>query len=97
PLTADLAPPGLRGRYLAMIGFSCWIGLAVAPSLGGRLLSEWRAGAFVLFAVIAAAAAISALLLERRLPDAARLTPRPMASQKARSAGKRGEQESAAR
>jgi MFS family permease len=97
PLTADLAPPGLRGRYLAMIGFSFWIGLAVAPSLGGRLLSQWRAGAFVLFAVIAAAAAISALLLERRLPDSARLTPRPMASQKARSAGKRGEQESAAR
>jgi hypothetical protein len=24
-LTADLAPAGLRGRYMAMIGFSWWI------------------------------------------------------------------------
>jgi len=86
PLTADLAPPALRGRYLAMIGFSFWIGLAVAPSLGGRLLGEWRGGAFVLFAGVAAAAAISALLLERRLPVSARLTPRPADARE--SAGK---------
>jgi MFS family permease len=77
PLTADLAPAGLRGRYMAVIGFSWWIGLAIAPSLGGRLLSEWRAGVFALFAAVAAAAAISSLLLERRLPLQARLTPRP--------------------
>jgi MFS family permease len=81
PLAADLAPPALRGRYLAMIGFSFWIGLAIAPSLGGRLLGEWQAGAFVLFAAVAAAAAISALLLERRLPESARLTPRPRAAE----------------
>lgn len=77
PLAADLAPGGLRGRYLAMIGFSWWIGLAIAPSLGGRLLAEWRAGAFVFFGGIAAAAAVSALRLERRIPESARLTPRP--------------------
>jgi MFS family permease len=77
PLAADLAPAGLRGRYLAVIGFSFWIGLAVAPSLGGRLLGAWRAGAFVFFCAVAAAAAVSALRLERRLPTAVRRTPRP--------------------
>src|SRR5207245_7226430 len=77
PLAADLAPAGLRGRYLALIGFSWWIGLAIAPSAGGRLLGDWRAGTFVLFAGVAAAAAASAMLLERRLPEYARRTPHP--------------------
>jgi hypothetical protein len=34
PLAADLAPEGLRGRYMALVGFSWWIGLAIAPTLG---------------------------------------------------------------
>src|SRR6266704_2575845 len=34
PLVADLAPAGLRGRYMASMGFSWWIGLAIAPTLG---------------------------------------------------------------
>src|SRR5262249_10347883 len=39
PLAADLAPEGLRGRYMALMGFSWWIGLAIAPTLGAQLLS----------------------------------------------------------
>jgi hypothetical protein len=39
PLIADLAPPALRGRYMAAAGLSWWLGLAVAPMLGGPLLA----------------------------------------------------------
>lgn len=77
PLVADLAPAALRGRYMASIGFSWWIGLAIAPSLGAQLLSHSPTAAFPVFAAVAVMAGISALTLERRLPDAARLTPVP--------------------
>ena len=77
PLVADLAPDGLRGRYMAAIGFSWWIGLALAPTLGGQLLGAWPAAAFLAAAAAAIAAGVSLLRLERRLPPAARLTPRP--------------------
>jgi MFS family permease len=78
PLTADLAPPGLRGRYLAAMGFSWWIGLAIAPTLGAQLLARSPDAAFGAGAAVAAAAAVSALALGRRLPAAAALTPRPL-------------------
>jgi hypothetical protein len=39
PLVADLAPPALRGRYMATTGLSWWLGLAIAPTLGTQLLS----------------------------------------------------------
>jgi MFS family permease len=78
PLAAELAPPGLRGRYLASMGFSWWIGLAIAPTLGAQLLSLSPAATFLAAGAVAAAAACSALTLERRLPDAARLTPHPL-------------------
>ncbi len=77
PLAAELAPAGLRGRYLASMGFSWWIGLAVAPTLGATLLSRSPVAAFLTAAAIAAAAAVSALALEHRLPAASRFTPRP--------------------
>jgi len=77
PLVADLAPAGLRGRYMASIGFSWWIGLALAPMLGTQLLSASPDAAFGVAAGAAAAAAVSMLRLERALPEASRLTPRP--------------------
>jgi len=77
PLVAELAPPGLRGRYMASMGFAWWIGLAIAPTLGTQLLSRSPTAAFVAAAVVATAAAASALTLGRRLPEASRLTPRP--------------------
>ena len=75
PLIADLAPPGLRGRYMASMGFCWWIGLAIAPTLGAQLLSRSPTAAFLVAAALAGAAAASSLTLERRLPDAARVTP----------------------
>jgi len=83
PLVADLAPASLRGRYMASMGFSWWIGLAIGPTLGTQLLSVAPAMTFVVAAGVAAAAAASALALESRLPAAARLTPRPGGSARA--------------
>lgn len=77
PLVADLAPTGLRGRYMASMGLSWWIGLAIAPAFGAQLLEVSPAVAFLTAAGIAVAAGASALRLERRLPGAVRLTPRP--------------------
>ncbi len=77
PLVADLAPAGLRGRYMASMGLSWWIGLAIAPAVGAQLLSVSPTAAFLTAAVVALAAGVSALTLERGLPDASRLTPRP--------------------
>jgi MFS family permease len=80
PLVADLAAPALRGRYMATVGLSWWIGLALAPTVGGRVLSASPSAAFVAAAALALGAAASTLSLERRLPARARLTPRPSAA-----------------
>ncbi len=77
PLVAELAPTSLRGRYMASMGLSWWVGLALAPTLGTQLLSLSPTAVFLAAAAVAIAAAVSALTLERRLPDASRLTPRP--------------------
>jgi MFS family permease len=75
PLVADLAPASLRGRYMASMGFSWWIGLAIAPTLGAQLLNRSPTATFLAAAAVATAAATSSLTLDRRLPDASRLTP----------------------
>jgi MFS family permease len=77
PLVADLAPAALRGRYMATIGLSGWLGLALAPTLGAQLLSASPPAAMVASAGVALAAGLSALALERDLPADIRLTPRP--------------------
>ncbi|MCI0577641.1 MAG: MFS transporter [Chloroflexi bacterium] len=77
PLVADLAPANLRGRYMASIGLSWWVGLALAPTLGTQVLSLSPAAVFLAAAAVAMAAAASALALEGRLPEASRMTPRP--------------------
>ena len=76
PLVADLAPQGLRGRYMAAMGFSWWIGLTAAPALGAQLLARSPRTVFLAGAVLAAMAAVAALMLERKLPARAVLTPR---------------------
>jgi MFS family permease len=76
PLVADLAPLGVRGRYMAAIGLSQWVGLALAPTIGTPLLSVSPAAALLSAAAVAVAAGGSMLTLEAKLPDTARLTPR---------------------
>jgi MFS family permease len=77
PLVADLAPASLRGRYMAAMGFSWWIRLAIGPTVGTQLLRVAPSATFLAAAGVAAAAAAWALALESRLPPAVRLTPRP--------------------
>ena len=77
PLAADLAPAGLRGRYMAVMGFSWWIGLTAAPILGAPLLGRSAPATFLGTAAVAIAAGGSMLTLGRGLPATARLTPRP--------------------
>jgi MFS family permease len=77
PLVADLAPAGLRGRYMASMGLSWWVGLALAPTLGTPVLSIAPMAVFLAAGTIATGAAISALALESRLPEVSRLTPHP--------------------
>jgi MFS family permease len=77
PLVADLAPAALRGRYMAVIGLSWWLGLALAPTLAAQLLSVSPPAAMLASAAVAATAALATLGLERTIPVAIRLTPNP--------------------
>ena len=84
PLVADLAPPALRGRYMAAMSLCWWLGLAIAPTLGLQLLGRSATAAFIVAAALAGAAGLSALALNRRLPASSRLTPRPQRSAESR-------------
>jgi MFS family permease len=79
PLIADLAPPALRGRYMATAGLSWWLGLAVAPTLGGPLLEVSPSLPLLGGAALAAAAIVLLRAFEPALPVAARAIPRPPA------------------
>jgi MFS family permease len=75
PLTADLAPPGLVGRYMAFGSQSWQVGWIVGPAIGGFALQHapnapWQAAAAV--NVVAAGAALA---LAQHLPRAARRAP----------------------
>jgi hypothetical protein len=78
PLAADLAPAAVRGRYMAALGLSWWVGLATAPILGPSLLTVAPAAAFLVSGAVAASAGVAAFALERRLPQAALRTPIPL-------------------
>jgi MFS family permease len=92
PLTAELAPAGLTGRYMAVNGFSWQLGFIVGPAVGAAILGAEPHALWVLAAAVCAVAGASALVLERRLPEAAQLTPvaerRVSARSRARSAGR---------
>jgi MFS family permease len=77
PLVADLAPAALRGRYMAAMGLSWWIGLALAPTCGTRLLAVSAAAALFPASGLAVIAGAGALALGRHLPTAISRTPRP--------------------
>jgi MFS family permease len=80
PLVADLSPVSVRGRYMATMSLSWWVALALAPTVGVNVLSASATAAFCGAAALSAAAAVSMLTLERRLPGAIRLTPTAVAA-----------------
>jgi MFS family permease len=77
PLVADLAPPSLRGRYMATAGLSWWLGLAAAPTLGAQLLAVSPTLALLASAGMATVAVALLAALEGTLPVDVRLIPRP--------------------
>jgi hypothetical protein len=75
PLSVDLAPPALVGRYLAASSISWQIGWIVGPAAGGFLLQHRPLLLWPLAAAVNLACAGAALALEPKLPAQVRRTP----------------------
>jgi MFS family permease len=76
PLSVDLAPPQLVGRYTAAASISWQMGWIVGPAAGGFLLQHRPLLLWPIAAGINLAAAAGALALEPHLPESVRRTPR---------------------
>jgi MFS family permease len=76
PLSADLAPPQLVGRYLALASLSWQAGWIAGPAAGGFVLQHAPLALWPAAAGVNLACAAWALGLERRLPPEVRRTPR---------------------
>jgi MFS family permease len=74
-LVADLAPPLLRGRYMAISTNSWDLGFLIGPAIGGFILAAEPLALWPLAALACLAAGAGALSLESRLPAKLRLTP----------------------
>jgi MFS family permease len=74
-LIADLAPPRLRGRYMALSSNSWSIGWIAGPVLGALMLEHTPNALWPTAAAACLVAGAAGLLLERRLPTDARRTP----------------------
>jgi predicted MFS family arabinose efflux permease len=74
-LVADLAPPRLRGRYMALSTMSWEIGFVVGPAVGGFVLDREPLALWPLAAGVCLLAGMGALALERGIPRELRLTP----------------------
>ena len=75
PLSADLAPPQLVGRYLALASLSWQAGWIVGPAAGGFVLQHRPLALWPAAAAVCLAGSAWALLLERKLPESVRRTP----------------------
>jgi MFS family permease len=75
PLTADLAAPGLVGRYMAFGTQSWQVGWIVGPAIGGFALQHAPNALWPAAAAVNLAAAGAALSLTSHLPRAARRAP----------------------
>jgi MFS family permease len=75
PLVSDLAPEGLVGRYMAVMGFSWQLGFIIGPGLGGAVLGAEPLSLWPLMSVVCLAGALYATRIEPLLPARARLTP----------------------
>jgi MFS family permease len=76
PLSVDLAPPQLVGRYTAAASISWQIGWIVGPAAGGFLLQHRPLLLWPIAAGVNLLCAACALALEPRLPERVRRTPR---------------------
>jgi predicted MFS family arabinose efflux permease len=74
PLVAELAVPGLLGRYMALSSGSWQLAFVIGPAIGGRVLDRHRVGLWLLASATCAVAAVGALMLESAIPEAVRRT-----------------------
>ena len=74
-LVADLAPPRLRGRYMAVSTISWDIGFIVGPAVGGFVLQAEPLALWPLAAAVCLIAGAGSIALERTIPRELRLTP----------------------
>jgi predicted MFS family arabinose efflux permease len=74
-LVADLAPPRLRGRYMALSTISWEIGFVIGPAIGGYVLDREPLALWPLAAGVCLLAGVGSLALERSIPPRLRLTP----------------------
>ncbi len=75
PLSADLAPPALVGRYMAFSSQSWQVGWVVGPLAGGVLLQYAPYALWAVCGGVNFLGAAWALALERRIPGRVRMTP----------------------
>ncbi|RLK54949.1 MDR family MFS transporter [Actinokineospora cianjurensis] len=73
----QVAPPGLRGRYIAAAAFPMQIGYAVGPALGVALWTVWPAGVWWGSSIITVVAVIAALAGMRQPPSEEDTKPEP--------------------
>jgi MFS family permease len=83
PLVADLAPPQLLSRYMAVSGFSWQLGFIVGPAVAGVVLAAAPGLLWPLMSGLCVAGAAYALALEPAVPSAAARTARRRAAQPA--------------
>src|SRR5262249_9784154 len=77
PLIADLAPPALLGRYMALRTTSWQVGFLAGPALGTIVLARSPTALWCGAALLCAAAAGGFLLLERSIPPELAVAPGP--------------------
>lgn len=76
PLVSDLAPEGLIGRYMAVMGFSWQLGFIIGPAAGGAVLGAEPFALWPIMAGLSLIGSLYALRLERFLPAPVRRNPR---------------------
>jgi MFS family permease len=75
-LVVDLADHSLLGRYMAISALSWQVGFMVGPAVGGALLAASPTGLWIVMASVLFLGGLSALALERWLPEGLRRVPR---------------------
>jgi len=77
PLIADLAPPALLGRYMALRTTAWQVGFLAGPALGSIVLARSPVALWCAAALLCAAAGAGFLLLERSIPPEVAVAPGP--------------------
>jgi MFS family permease len=75
PLTADLAPPHLLGRYFGLQSMMFTGGFGLSAGISGALLDVSLRGTWIVGASLAAAAGAWSVRIDRLVPQHARISP----------------------